>query len=203
MSPKNIFIAFVLGFALAAGIWVSVRILSANAVPTTATVLPTTTDLPAFSLLDHDGRPIDASVFSGQWDLVFFGFTSCPDVCPTTLKVLSDAQQQLAADGHKPLPRIVLVSVDPDRDTPERMAAYVGAFGIDSLGITGELDEIRKLTDHLGIFFEKQQTDSDNYAVDHTSAVLVIDPEGRFHALFSAPHRIENFVHDLPLLTRT
>lgn len=200
MRPINLLIAFVLGVALAAGIWVSTNMLSANKLPTTATVLPTTSALPDVSLVDHDGREIDAGIFRGQWDLVFFGFTSCPDVCPITLKVLSDAQDALREEGQSPLPRIVLVSVDPERDTPERMATYMNAFGVDSLGITGELDEIRKLTGSLGIFFEKRETESEVYTVDHSSVVLVIDPNGEFHSLFSSPHKSENFVYDLPLL---
>jgi protein SCO1/2 len=98
------------------------------------------------------------------------------------------------------LPRIVLVSVDPERDTPAILAEYVGYFGEDNLGLTGSLEEIRKLTDGLGIYFEKQAANGENYVVDHSAAVLVIDPDGGFHSLFSGPHVVDNYVHDLPLL---
>ena len=138
--------------------------------------------------------------YTFRWSLVFFGFTYCPDVCPLTLQKLASAQRTLSEDGVEPLPRIVLVSVDPERDTPEQLGAYLEGFRADAIGITGEIDEIRKLTNELGIFFEKRESDGDYYAVDHSSVVLVIDPEGRFHALFSSPHDTENFVHDLPLL---
>jgi protein SCO1/2 len=105
---------------------------------------------------------------------------------------------RLAEAGHQPLPRIVLVSVDPQRDTPAAINSYISYFGKDHLGITGELDELRKLTRALGIFFEKG--DGDNYAVDHSAVVLVIDPRSRMSALFSAPQRIDDLVHDLPLI---
>jgi len=147
-----------------------------------------------------DGVPIDQTVFEGQWDLVFFGFTHCPDICPTTLQVLAAAKAALQETGQSPLPRIVLVSVDPERDTPLVLKQYVDYFGADNLGITGKLDEITKLTTGLGIYFEKQPSDGDNYAVDHSAAVLVINPDGGFEALFSGPHVVDNYVHDLPIV---
>jgi protein SCO1/2 len=99
------------------------------------------------------------------------------------------------------LPRIVLVSVDPERDTPELLGQYVDYFGKGNLGVTGELDEVKILTAALGIYFEKA-TAEDDYGVDHSAAVLLIDPDGSFAALFSTPHIIANFVHDLPIIMR-
>lgn len=201
MRPRSLIAGFLSGIAVAAGIWVAINATSEKAVAVrSATVLPVKADIPEFSLQTHAGEPADASIFVGQWDLVFFGFTHCPDVCPLTLKILQDARTELGQRGFEPLPRIVLVSVDPERDTPERLAAYIGAFGDGNLGLTGDVAELRKLTEGIGIFFEKRESDSENYQVDHSSVVLVIDPAGQFHALFSSPHRTENFVHDLPLL---
>ena len=168
--------------------------------PTTATVLPEPNPVPDFALLDQNGDAIDATVFQGQWDLVFFGFTHCPDVCPITLSVLQEAKKQLAAAGQDPLPRIVLVSVDPERDTPELMSDYVNYFGEGNLGVTGTLEEITNLTSGLGIFFQKQLGETENYNVDHSAAVLLIDPNGGFSAVFGGTHVVENFVHDLPLI---
>ena len=182
MNPRTLIIAVVAIAAIALGTWTSYRFMSPPPAPRIATVLPAPAELPDFSLLDQDGRPVGRGVFEGQWDLVFFGFTHCPDICPLTLQVLSDARQQLAESGQDPLPRIVLVSVDPERDTPELMASYVAYFGEENLGITGELAEIRKLTDGLGIFFEKAAGQNDNYSVDHSSVVLLLDPTGTMHA---------------------
>ena len=204
MNPKNLVVGFALGILLAAGIWMSLSTFSSPpAQLATATLLPVRTPVSEFSLVDQDGSAINQDVFKGQWDLVFFGFTNCPDVCPITLQVLSVAKQQLEQQGQAPLPRIVLVSVDPDRDTPEKMASYLSNFGDGNLGITGDIDEIRKLTDGLGIFFEKRAGETDFYSVDHSAVVIVINPDGQFHALFGSPHKIENFVNDLPLIFKS
>jgi len=199
MGPKNFVVAIVLAIALSAGIFVATRLQAPPAL-NTAFVLPAATPLPEFSLVDQSGSVVTRDSFRDRWDLVFFGFTHCPDICPATLQILAVARNELAAAGQEPLPRIVLVSVDPERDTPELMGKYVDYFGDGNLGITGSLDEIRKLTSGLGIYFEKQTGESDDYAVDHSAAVLLINPDGEFHALFGGPHTIENYVHDVPLI---
>lgn len=200
MGLKNIFIAIVAVVAIGTGAWLSFMMASPPPITQTATVLPAPGELPEFSLLDQNSQPIGRDVFEGQWNLVFFGFTQCPDICPLTMQVLANAKQQLAADGHESLPRVVLVSVDPERDTPDIMGQYVSYFGDGILGITGELDEIRKLAGGLGIYFEKSNMDGDNYSVDHSAVVLVINPRGQLHALFGAPHKSESYVHDLPII---
>ena len=199
MAPRNLFVAIAMVAAVLAGAYLANR-LQPPATVAFATVLPDPNPVPAFSLLDQHGNAVDERVFKGQWDLVFFGFTHCPDICPMTLQVLAAAKQQLADAGQTPLPRIVLVSVDPERDTPDLLGQYVDYFGTGNLGLTGSLDNIQQLTDGLGIFFAKQPADGDNYNVDHSAAVLVIDPNGGFHAVFGGPHVIENYVHDLPII---
>ncbi len=199
MSARNFIIAFAVGVAVAAGIFVALR--SQQPIePMAALILPDPNPVPEFALLDQRGAAIDRSFFAGQWDLVFFGFTHCPDICPATLQILAAARTALEEQGFDPLPRIVLVSVDPERDTPESIGQYVDYFGAGNVGITGSLDEIRKLTGGLGIYFERQATKNDNYVVDHSAAVLVINPQGEFSALFGGPHVAENYVHDLPII---
>ena len=199
MTPRHLLIALGLASALFAGIFVALR-SQAPVTPLAAMVLPQPDPVPEFSLLDQQGNPIDRSVFAGSWDLVFFGFTHCPDICPTTLQLLATARNTLAERGQDPLPRIVLVSVDPERDTPDIIGRYVDYFGDGNLGITGSLEEIDRLASGLGIYYQKQAPDGDNYVVDHSAAVLVIDPEGRLSALFGGPHDVDNLVHDLPLI---
>ena len=128
MSPRNLIIAVALAIALAAGAFVAIR-MQAPTAPVTALVLPAPNPVPEFSLLNQQGEAVDQRVFEGQWDLVFFGFTHCPDICPTTLQVLAAAKKSLADSGRETLPRIVLVSVDPERDTPELLGKYVDYFG--------------------------------------------------------------------------
>lgn len=200
MDSRKYFIIGVAIFAIATGTWLSLEVMKPPPVLQTATLLPAATELVEFSLLDHQGEPFTRDEFKGQWNLVFFGFTHCPDICPMTLQVLANARKSLANKAQQDLPRIVLVSVDPERDTPEIIGQYVSHFGEDTIGVTGDLAEVRKLTDGLGVFFEKSGDDGENYSVDHSAVVIVVNPDGRFHALFGAPHKAENFAHDLPIL---
>jgi protein SCO1 len=205
MHPRNILVAVILGIALAAGLALFLRGAGSDkpGPALTATVLPAPVSLPDVTLVDDRGEPVDQHLFDGRWNLVYFGFTNCPDICPVTLQTLAQARASLAESGQSPLPRIVFVSVDPERDTTDRIAAYVNSFGEDTLGITGNPDELRKLTEALGIYFAKAGTDPANYSVDHSAVVLLIGPGGQLRALFSAPHTAAQFVHDLPLLMRS
>jgi protein SCO1/2 len=200
MGPKNFLAAIVFGTALAAGIFATV-LLSKPAELRTAFVIPSPGKLPEFSLRDQSGDIVNPDTFRDQWDLVFFGFTNCPDICPTTLQVLANARRELADSGSKIIPRIVLVSVDPERDTGDVLGRYVDYFGADNLGVTGELAELIKLTAALGIYFEKAGIGDGNYTVNHSPAVLLINPDAEFSALFSGPHVADDFVHDIPIIT--
>ena len=171
--------------------------------PQHATVLPQSAELPPFSLLDHNGVAFDNNSFNDRWSLVFFGFTHCPDICPATLQQLAVARSRVLEAGASEFPRIVLISVDPERDTPELMAEYVGQFGDGITGVSGSLDELRKLTSAFGIFFESSGGEGGDYSVSHSAAVIVINKRAEFHALFSAPHKVENFVSDIPLITES
>jgi protein SCO1/2 len=199
MSARNLIIAIVLGSALAAGIFVAAR-MSQPAELQHAFAVPIPQPLPSFTLIDQRGNAVTEQTFRGQWDMVFFGFTNCPDICPTTLQILANAKRELMAADMQVTPRIVLVSVDPERDTPEIMGKYVDYFGDGNLGVSGELAELAKLTTALGIYFEKMPADGENYSVNHSAAVLIINPQGEFSALFSAPHEVSSYVHDLPIL---
>jgi protein SCO1 len=200
MDSRKVFIVATSIAAIVTGAWLSWHMLRPVPVPQTATVLPMPAVLAEFSLLDQRGDPFTGDSLQGEWSLLFFGFTHCPDICPLTLQVLADARRQLQAAGQEPLPRIILVSVDPERDSPEIIGRYVASFGDGTLGVTGDLTELRKLTASLGIFFEKSVIGGDDYSVDHSAVVIVINPAGRFHALFGSPHDAAKIAHDLPLI---
>ena len=199
MRSKNLIFALLLGGALAAAALLLLK-TGEPAELKSALVFPAPIAVPQFSLIDQSGNTVNADTFRGHWNLLFFGFTHCPDVCPTTLQTLSNAKRALVDAGADIVPRIVLVSVDPERDTAEVLGKYINYFGPDNLGLTGELEEIRKLTAALGIYFEKTETDDENYGVDHSAAILIIDPDAKFSGLFSSPHIAANFVHDLPIV---
>lgn len=196
---RPLLIALLLLAALAAGFLLQSRSTMPESAVTewrAATVLPAPTDLPKFQLHDQHGNAFNERSFNGQWTLLFFGFTHCPDICPLTLQKLSAVKKQLASQGG-PLPRIVLISVDPERDTRDVIGQYVDYFGSHNVGVSGDLTELEKLTAGLGIYFAKQPTGDNDYAVDHSSAVLLVNPNGRFHGLFSGDPSIDDYVFDL------
>jgi protein SCO1/2 len=200
MDSREYFILTTAIVAIATGSWLSWQVLQTPEFPRTATQLPAPAALAEFTLRDQHGKAFNRESIKSQWSLVFFGFTHCPDICPLTLQVLAEARRELQANGVDPLPRIVLISVDPERVSPEVIGQYVSHFGEGVTGVSGDLAELRKLTTGLGIYFEKSNVDGDTYSVDHSAVVIVVNPDGRFVALFSAPHLAANFVHDLPIL---
>lgn len=202
MNPvrKNLAIAFLFAAFSGGAVFLYLALYGGKSEPAFATVLPMTRPLPAFSLTDHEGRPFDQDSLRGNWHVLFFGFTHCPDICPATLQQLAIARDRVVAEGGN-FPEIVLVSVDPERDSPDVMAAYVANFGEDVTGATGALTELTALTGGLGIFFAKSADSGNSYSVDHSAAVLLIDPAGNWHAVFSAPHDVDKFVADIPILT--
>ncbi|MGD8309074.1 MAG: SCO family protein [Chromatiales bacterium] len=154
-----------------------------------ATVLSTPQPVEPFDLVDHRGKPFTRESLEGQWDLVFFGFTHCPDVCPITMTLLARAYNRLAERPElQEHTRAVFVSVDPARDTPEKLKEFVEYFNPEFVGVTGSAEEIDKIASQFHIYYQVHQPadDSGDYAVDHSAAVLLIDPKGRLAAIFSS-----------------
>ncbi len=133
-----------------------------------------------FRLLDQDGRSVDQSILKGKWSLVFFGYTSCPDVCPTTLQALAAAQDRLGPDAGKT--QVVFVSVDPDRDHPAEMKAYLAQPGFPkgAVGLTGTPDQVARAARAYHVFYRKHPRADGGYDMDHGGFVYLMDPSGRF-----------------------
>lgn len=186
--------------ATAAG-WFASSYFAPPKLPKHALVFPEPMPLPAFELTDQDGERFSREDFAGRWSLLFFGFTHCPDICPATLQIMSLATQRLV-DARRDIPRLVLVSVDPERDTPQIMKRYTGHFGDDVVGLTGDVGELSKLTKALGIYFEKEDAaaNEQSYNVAHSAHVLVLDDFGNYAAVFRPPHSIDAIAADLPLI---
>ena len=184
--------------AVAAGIlsarWMLQR--QADAQPATATLLSPPRPLPPIALVDQDNRPFDVERLRGRWSFVFFGFTNCPDVCPVTMKALADTRKLLASLPDAQRPQVVMISVDPERDTPDRLAGYVKAFDPTFVGATGTKPAIDELAQRMGVLVAKRPLEGDNYSVDHTTSVFLIDPDGALRALFSAPHTPQLIAED-------
>jgi len=172
-------------------------------------VLPEPRELEDFALLDQSGKPFTLENFQGHWSLVFFGYTACPDVCPNTLYQLQQARQLMLAEdtsekGAADIPQVYLVTVDPERDTPQKLAAYLGYFDPAFAGLTGTPDQLQALASQLGIafFVEPHTPDKLQYTVDHGASVLLLDPLGRYYAVLPAPHDAANIAHDVLAVTR-
>jgi protein SCO1 len=139
-----------------------------------------------FALVDHHGDPYDHTRLPGGWTLVFFGFTACPDICPTTMSFLNEFVGQLQ-DTEASDTNVVMITVDPARDTPARLAQYVPYFNPEFLGVSGEFLEIHRVATALNTPFRKVPGQGENYQVDHSSNVVLINPRGDYHGFFKAP----------------
>jgi len=155
--------------------------------------------LPDFSLSDQRGRPFTAASLRGHWSLVVPGFTHCPDICPTTLTTLDRVHTQLAADASQL--KVVLLTVDPERDSPEVLARYLEFFNPAFVGVTGEQAQLDLLYQGLGVQRIRIPGAQGAYSVDHSAALLLVDPEGRLVGYFMPPFSAERLTADLgPLL---
>ncbi len=143
--------------------------------------------VPDFALVDHHGQPFTPDSLKGQWTLVFFGFTYCPDICPTTMAFLSRFVGELDGLPERDDTRVVMVSVDPARDTPERLAEYVPYFNPEFTGVTGEFLDIHRFATALNTPFRKVPGQDENYLVDHSANVVLVNPRGDYHGFFKAP----------------
>nr|VFK55169.1 MAG: protein SCO1/2 [Candidatus Kentron sp. TUN] len=180
---------FVLIFSMLMWFGVSQREKSVN-LDAVTTVLGNPRPVPSFTLMDHHGNSFTQADLQGQWTFLYFGYTSCPDVCPTTLGVLAGTHKILQERSVAMHPKFVFVSVDPGRDTQEQLAHYVPYFNPNFLGATGTEDEILALARSLGVVYRRSyEGDSEkNYLIDHSASVLLVDPKGRVVAVMSPPH---------------
>ncbi len=162
--------------------------------------------LPDFDLAQSDGTRLIPGELRGHWTLVFLGFTSCPDICPTTLTELAGAQKQWESLPDSLRPRVVLVSVDPERDTPARLGEYAHAFHKDTLAATADIPSLERFATALGMVFQKApgkhfDTNPDDYSMDHSASIAVLDPEGRLAGLIRPPLNPQAIASDLLKLT--
>lgn len=150
-----------------------------------------------FSLVDENGQAVDAEDYAGKVTLVYFGYTFCPDVCPITLARLAGTLNRLDDDVRDDI-QVLFITVDPERDTPEVVKRYTGAFGDEFIGITGERAEIDALTNRMRVTYEYETPNKrGDYIVNHTSAVFAFDREGEAQFLIRDSHPITDAVADI------
>lgn len=183
---------------LAAGV---LGVLTANLLRDTSTnelqargalLLPHPREVAPFRLVAHDGSAFTHASLEGHWTLLFFGYTFCPDICPTTMAQLRRARDLLDAQTSLEF-EVVMVSVDPERDTPARLGDYVTRFSPDFIGVTGTPEAIAAFAHGLGVAFSEVQTERpEEHLVQHSGQIVVLNPRGQYFAILKPPHRGDN-----------
>jgi protein SCO1 len=199
MAARPLRIAILVIVAFAAGLILARLLTPARIAPPEterATVLPEPRSLPPLELIDQDGRALPAGFFASHWTLVFFGFTQCPDICPTTLATLAQVRAQLADLPEVARPRVLFVSVDPERDPPERLAAYVRFFDPSFLGATGSAEATAAAAAAFGVPYARVEMPEGGYTMDHGSGLFLVGPGGGLVAYLSAPHEAAIIARD-------
>lgn len=183
---------FAVGIGVAFNTWLS---RSESPPEIAGFVYPEPRAMSPISLIADDGSAFTLNTLRGKWSFVYFGYTYCPDVCPTTLAELARVQTLLAQAGLDDDNQYFFVSVDPKRDTPQHLAKYVGSFNKKFIGVTGTHAALDKFTQEVGVAYSYPQgTEGDDYSVSHSSIVALFDPDARLHAVFTAPHKAATIV---------
>jgi protein SCO1/2 len=164
-------------------------------------LLPQSRTLPDLTLTNQLGESVQVDELKGKWSLLFFGYTFCPDICPTTLAQLRELKTKLPKEAVDNL-NVVLVSVDPNRDTPAQLKQYLGYFDPQFQGLTGELGNIQKLANAVSIPFIPGDTSKENYTVDHSGNLVVIGPDGTQRGFIRAPLNNAKLAVQIPELVR-
>ena len=149
-----------------------------------ALLYPQPRAIPDFELQRASGGTLTLADWQGRWNLVFIGFTHCPDVCPTALAILKQAWTRWQQEGRAKDVQINFISVDPARDTPDVLKTYVGFFSPDFVGATGNDEQLDTLSKSLGLVYGRHEGEGGDYSVDHSANILIIDPQGRLAGMF-------------------
>lgn len=148
-----------------------------------------------YVLTDQNGAPRSDRDFHGRWVLLYFGYTFCPDVCPTTLAKISAALGKLGSQADRFVP--VFITIDPARDTPSVLKSYLAAFGPQFVGLTGKPSDIAKVAHSYRVYYAKHPLAGGNYAMDHSSVIYLIDPNGNFVKVYDDEASVQALVADL------
>ncbi|GAA3926705.1 SCO family protein [Luteimonas lutimaris] len=210
MFNRTTLVILVVALAAGLGLLASQRFFAAPApagpAMETVRLFPQPRTLPDFSLRQSDGTQLVPGELKGHWTLVFLGFTYCPDVCPTTLAELAQAQKQWEALPEPTRPRVLFVSVDPQRDDPDRIGEYAHAFHRDTLAATADVPALEHFARSLSMVFAKvpaaEGAPPDSYTIDHSATIAVLDPQGRMAGIIQPPLQPKAIAADMAALTQ-
>lgn len=195
------FLTFIIFAILALGLGLGVNrchsIKNQITQPIAGTSLNQPQPIPEFHLINGSGGPFTNHNLKGHYSLLFFGFSHCQSICPLTMTMLAQLYTDLKVEK-LPLPQVIFITLDPKRDTAKAVNAYVKAFNPNFIGLTGPSAGIRQLSKQLGVVYiqAQQSKASDNYQIDHSGTLYLINPEGKLAAIFSPPHNEANIKQD-------
>ena len=162
---------------------------------------PSPKQIQQFESVNQLGQSFGLEQLKNKWSFIFFGYTHCPDICPITMSVMAETYKQLMTE-YKDL-QIIFVTVDPARDTTEKLASYVAYFNKDFIGLGGSTEMVNSLTRQIGIaYYLNNQEASDNYLVDHSASIFLIDPKARMVGKLSPPHDTEKIINQFKKITQ-
>ncbi len=193
--------------ALLLGLWTRHNLQPKSVQPTllTATVFNQPRSISPFQLTDDNGQAFTLENLKGHYSLLFFGFTHCPDLCPTALSTLNQTYKKLASQPNLPLPQIVFISVDPEQDTPAVIKTYLSSFNSAFLGATGSKQQLDTLTQEMSVLYARvaQAGDAAHYTIDHSGTIIIINPQGEFYGVFTLPHDAQKIAADMENILKT
>jgi protein SCO1/2 len=205
---KNIVVILVFALATGLGLWISQQLFSPNKlaiatkpVLTVTTIINVPRALPAFSLQSAT-TVLTAKQLQGSWTVIFIGFTHCPDVCPTTLADLARAQTIWAQSNIPNKPKVLFVSIDPERDSPTLLADYAAFFNKDTLTATATEPQLSKLIHALGLVYMKVPQAGSSYTMDHSATLVLLNQNAEFAGLIRPPFNPEAIANDLLNLSK-
>ena len=164
-------------------------------------LLPQSRTVPSLEMTDQNGQPVALDQLKGKWSLLFFGYTFCPDICPTTLAQLRQIKSELPKEAVDKL-QVILVSVDPNRDTPAQLKQYLGYFDADFRGLTGSVETLQQLANAVSIPYIPADTSKPNYTVDHSGNLALLGPDGTQRGFVRAPFNNQKLIAQLPELVK-
>lgn len=201
MKKHTLFIIFIIMAALAIGIWRENHVTTSagpaqSSAPLSAgTSLARGHKLPEFSLVDMNGKPFTRASFDSRWSFIFFGYSSCPDLCPTTLQAMQQISQRLR---NNPVLQFVFITIDPENDTEQHLKEYLQQDrfrGTSFVGVTGKKSDITALTSSIGVHMAQEKAPGADH-IEHSGTIILINPQGELAAVFTASDRPHAIAHD-------
>lgn len=196
---RQVLILFAAVIALAGGMLLSLALRPEAVLLQSGTLLPQPRALPELDLLDDQKQPYPLARFKGHWTLIFPGFTACPDICPTTMALLKEVMKQLGPAGEQL--QVAMLTVDPERDTPERLGEYLHYFNPRFLGLSTPEPNLKRVAQTLGVVYLKVPQ-GQSYTMDHSAALVLINPQAEIAGYITPPFALDKLVQDFGKLLK-